>query len=164
MSLNVFQSSKSALIFAGSVILATLVLVGPDEGGGVLGSVAETHGNQRERIAYDAAAASQELSMLSEQEPPKPSAWDANPMIDHNLMAMPEDARGFPVIGSSNGSDTNFGRQHTFSNPATAPFSSDAIVVGPGESMGGGDLPAISAQAPRGEAVVTSRMIRIEPQ
>lgn len=168
MSFNVFQSSKSALIFAGAVILTTLVLVGPDEGGGVLGSVAETHSNERGRIAYDAAAASQELSMLSEQAPPKPSAWEANPMIDYNLMATPESAAGMPVIGSGggsgNGSGNFYGAQQPSSNPATAPLSSEAILVGPGGGVGGGEMPVNSAQAPRGEAVVTSRMIKIEPQ
>lgn len=164
MSLNVFQSSKSALIFAGSVILTSLVLIGPKEGGGVLGSVAESYNDERGRIADSAAAASQELSMYSEPAPPKPSAWDANPMIDHNLMAMPEDARGLPVIGPGNGSGTNYGGQQTFSNPATAPFSSEAVPVGPGAGLGGGDPSAAADQSPRGEAVVTSRFIKIEPQ
>ncbi|ODS94827.1 MAG: hypothetical protein ABS49_11430 [Erythrobacter sp. SCN 62-14] len=159
MSLNVFQSSKSALIFAGSVIVTTLVLVGPGEGNGVLDTVSKGYLGERERIAEGAAAASSELSAVQVQpapQPPKPSAWDANPMVDHNLGANPFANHG---PGNSYGTSGGYGGSPQYANPATAPLSPQAISSG-----GGGNDLADASEAPRGEAVVTSRYIKIEPK
>jgi hypothetical protein len=148
MSLNIFQSSKSALIFAGSVILTTLVLVGPKEGSGVLGSATQGYLGERERIIEGAAAMSNELSTLPPQPAPRPSAWDANPMVDHNLG---------PIAAGEYGSGPSFGGSQQYANPEASPILSEPI------NSGGGNELALPQETPRNEAVVTSRFIKIEP-
>lgn len=54
MSRTLFENSKAALAFAGMTILGAVVMVGSDDGGGVLDQTVDRFAQEREAIAQDA--------------------------------------------------------------------------------------------------------------
>jgi hypothetical protein len=59
---SLFQNSKSALIFAGVVVVTALTLVGPKDGGGMLDKAVSTSKEERGKPANNAAMPGNEMS------------------------------------------------------------------------------------------------------
>ena len=149
---SVFQDSKSALAFAGSVIVCALLLVGPDDKGGVLDQAVETYVDERASIASNAAATSQQMSqpIIGDYKPSASSglelSGDAMPSAPKPQRVMRVDDVTFEPIGELPPPPPGDAPE-TYAPPvAAAPLSPQTMPAGPRE------------------AVVTARTIRIQPQ
>lgn len=165
MSKSPLASTKSALVFAAMIIFSTLMMVGP--GGGVLDRTMERFGQQ-------ASEPTPEEAPIVEQEQPKPASEPLDPDAgwggtgeavfgDYGSEAapaseiLPEDDSAEP----SNPASPAFGQRQVrrvsaLPQATGGPVKADSL----GELVprdGGGE-------APRAEAVVTSRSISIQPQ
>jgi hypothetical protein len=172
MLASIFQNSKSALAFAASVIVCALMLVGPKESGGVLDKAVETYKDERANIARDAANMGAQMSM--------PQIADYNPQasgleepLDGGDSAPDYDAPGSRVvrISPATGQSTGLMPSSPVGNDADAGSfaganpDSAADVSALAASPVAPPPPQAAPAAPvRGKPVVTSRMIRIEPQ
>lgn len=160
MLASIFQNSKSALAFAASVIVCAMLLIGPKENGGVLDKAVNTYKDERANIANNAAIMSQQMS--------EPVIGDYQPQAS----GLEEPAYGADVaILPSAPTNTRVIRL----DPETGAIMGEVIAPPPAAALGdtagvGGPVPAAGSAAQaeptfrRGEPVVTSRMIRIEPQ
>lgn len=144
---NVFQSSKSALAFAGAVVVTALMLVGSKESGGVLDKAVTTYKAERTSFASNAATVSAEMST--------PVIEDYVPSgLEESATAAPMPATpGTRIIRLDPESMQPIGEL-----PAP-PGIVDGSYAAPADPIAVG----VAEPAPR-EAVVTSRMIRIEPK
>lgn len=144
---NVFQSSKSALAFAGAVVVTALMLVGSKESGGVLDKAVTTYKTERASFANNAAAVSAQMST------PVIEDYVPSGLEESGAAAPLPTTPGTRIIRLDPESLQPIGELP--SPPATVdgsyPAAADPIAVG------------VADPAPR-EAVVTSRMIRIEPK
>jgi hypothetical protein len=156
---SIFQNSKSALIFAASVIVCALMLIGPKESGGVLDKAVNTYKDERANFANNAAMMSEQMSA--------PVIGDYKSQVS----GLEESANGadMPMASASTSTrvirlDPETGAQ--LGEVAPPPLSTgfeqgaDAALGGP-QASGANTAEAAPV---RGEPVVTSRMIRIEPQ
>jgi hypothetical protein len=171
MLASIFQNSKSALAFAASVIVCALMLVGPKESGGVLDKAVETYKDERANIARDAANMGAQMSM--------PQIADYNPQasgleepLDGGDSAPDYDAPGSRVvrISPATGQSTGLMPSPLAGDDADADAGSFAGTnPDPAADVSALAAPPVAPQAApaapvRGKPVVTSRMIRIEPQ
>jgi hypothetical protein len=166
MLASIFQNSKSALAFAASVIVCALMLVGPKESGGVLGKTVETYKDERANIANNAANMSAQMStpVIADYNP-QASGLEAplnggdsetEPALPFNQVIRLDPLTGRPMgqvsplsAASAPSAASDAGEASVFAAPVAAqPFAAEVAPPAPA----------------RGEAVVTSRMIRIEPQ
>jgi hypothetical protein len=168
---SVFQNSKSTLAFAGVVIVSAMMLVGSEDSGGVLEKAVVTYKAERANIANNAAAASNELSFV---EAPSGSSrqWNSAAPGESDAdmaAAMPFNPSAPTVVTTSNRAMIDLSREPALPagmSPEGAPSMRAALIPGSYDSGAAPseELPAQpQAQVPR-EAVVTSRMIRIEPK
>jgi hypothetical protein len=164
MSNPLFANSKSALVFAGITIFGTLMMVGP--GGGILGQAKDRFGQTSEPVAEEPAPIV-EQKKPEVAEPLDPDAgWGGTGEAvfgDYGSEAapaseiLPEEDSAEP----SNSASPAFGQRQVrrvsaLPQATGGPVKADSL----GELVprdGGGE-------APRAEAVVTSRSISIEPQ
>lgn len=173
MLASIFQNSKSALAFAASVIVCALMLVGPKESGGVLDKAVETYKDERANIARDAANMGAQMSM--------PQIADYNPQasgleepLEGGDSAPDYDAPGSRVvrISPATGQSTGLMPSSPVGNDADAgsfaganPDSAADVSALAASPVAQTPPPQAAPAAPvRGKPVVTSRMIRIEPQ
>lgn len=171
MLASIFQNSKSALAFAASVIVCALMLVGPKENGGVLDQAVETYKGERANIARDAANMSAQMStpVIADYNPQASGleapldGGDSSAEFDASasrvirldpITRQPIGVMSPPTTGNDDSGGANAG---AFTNSDISSFAAPAVA----QPL----VPQAAPAAPaRGEAVVTSRMIRIEPQ
>lgn len=159
MSKTLFANSKAALVFAATTIVGALVMVGPGEGGGVLDATVDRLAQERESIAEEARIVSEERSEVIEPLDPA-GGWGgtADPVFgdyaaEEVTAPAPEDQ---PV---SAGTPRAAGATYAPPVPVGGPVKADAPgIVVPGEDDAREQ--AISRATP----VVTSRVLKIEPQ
>lgn len=166
MSTSPLVNTKSALVFAGITIFGTLMMVGPSENGGVLDRVMDRFGQQSE-------PAPEPATVTVTQAPPKvvepldPAAgWGGTgePVFGDYASTkvpaseiLPEEAS--PAPGNSTISSyapAQVRRVSALPQSTGGPVKADSL----GELVPRNG----SGEAPRGEAVVTSRAIKIEPE
>lgn len=158
MSKSVFASSKSALVFAGMTIAGTLMMVGPGEGGGLLDQTVDRFGQQREAIAEEARVVSEERTEVIEPLDPAAGWGGTGDAVfgDYNAQEPPASEIDQPVgvapVQSRSVSRSSSPAPTQIGGPVRA--DSPGVLV-PREGAGAGQ---------RGEAVVTSRSLTIEPQ
>lgn len=173
MLASIFQNSKSALAFAASVIVCALMLVGPKESGGVLDKAVETYKDERANIASDAANMSAQMSMPQIADY-NPAASGMEEPLEGGDSAPDYSAPDSRVvrIGPATGQATGFMPSSPVGNDADA---GNTVGANPNPAADISALAAPPVAAPpasqavpaapvRGQAVVTSRMIRIQPQ
>ncbi|MFL0669921.1 MAG: hypothetical protein ACJLS3_00400 [Erythrobacter sp.] len=181
MLASIFQNSKSALAFAASVIVCALMLVGPKESGGVLGKTVESYKDERANIANNAANMSAQMSTPviadynpeasgleaplnggdseSEFDPSASRVIRIDPVTGQSIGVVPP-----PPTGNDDGDGANAG---AIANSSVSAFAAPVAPqpVAPQPLAPQPLAPQVVPAAPaRGEAVVTSRMIRIAPQ
>lgn len=146
---NVFQSSKSALAFAGAVVVSALMLVGSKESGGVLDKAVTTYKTERASFASNAASVSAQMST--------PVIEDYRAPAD-DLEAVSMDLQ--PAASASQAIRLDEETLRPIGEVPSPPIASADESANLGGPIG---APPAEMAAPR-EAVVTSRMIRIEPK
>jgi hypothetical protein len=164
----IFQNSKSALAFAGSVIVCALMMVGTEDDAGVLDKTVNTIRQERANIAGQAAAMSMEWN-APETALETPSGLEQTEMIDDFVPVFDQMTTSHPAPGYTVGSRTltlsDLSQEPALPpgmSPEGAPSLRNARNAQPdvGSDSDGG---MATAQPPH-QAVVTSRMIRIEPK
>ena len=167
MSNSPLVNTKSALVFAGITIFGTLMMVGP--GGGVLDQTMDRFGQESE-------AAPEEAPIIVKEQP-KPAAEPLDPDAGWGVTG----GAVFGDYGSAEAPASEIlpeeaipspGSPTSPANPTFAPQQVRRISALPQNT--GGPVKADSlgelvprdggGEAPRAEAVVTSRSISIEPQ
>lgn len=165
---SIFQNSKSALAFAGSVSVCALMMVGTEDDAGMLDKTVNTIKEERANIAGQAAAMSMEWSAPETALEP-PSGLEQSEMSDDFAPVFDQVTTSNPVPGY-----TVESRTLTLSDLTEEPVFSAGMSSEGAPSLrnarnaqsnvgGDGDGGMAAVQPPR-EAVVTSRMIRIEPK
>jgi hypothetical protein len=160
MSKGLLTNPKAALVFAGLTIVSAVVMVGPQEGGGVLDQTVDRFGQQREAIAEEARVVSEERSEVIEPLDPA-DGWGGT---------------AEPVFGDYGEEPILDTPAEEAPAPAPAPVRTERRVFQPDGPIGGpvvadapgivvpGDDDARDQAASRAIPVVTSRKLRIEPQ
>jgi hypothetical protein len=161
MSKGLLSNPKAALIFAGITIVSAIVMVGPQEGGGLLDRTVGSIGQQSEAVVEEAPPVVQEQPRMA-AEPLDPAAgWGgtADPVFgeftEEPIVETPEEEAAevapAPVRAAP--------RVYEQTVPVGGPVVADApgIVVP-------GDDDARDKAASRAIPVVTSRRIKIQPQ
>lgn len=176
---SVFQNSKSALVFAGAVVVSALMLVGPKEGGGVLDKAVTTYKDERAQVVRDAANTAYQMSSTSGGSLDG-SAY-GNSVIDETEAllaqqrgnaAVPADPVPGRVVETRRMMLSDLSQEPALPEGMVSgeiPSMRNAIVPPPDDGMAqdstGPDGTGLDGQpAPPREAVVTSRIIRIEPK
>ncbi len=169
MSKSPLANSKSALVFAGMTIVSALMIASPREGGGFLDNTVGRVAEQRENIAEEARVVSEEGTQVI--EPLDPAAgWGGT---------------GDPVFGSYGSEETPVSEEEqansvspaqsstTSSAPASTSARRSPSAAGPIGGPVRADSPGVvvprnggeaAEDGPRGDPVVTSRTLKIEPQ
>ncbi|MFN3990741.1 MAG: hypothetical protein ACK4IS_10835 [Erythrobacter sp.] len=156
MLASIFKDSKSALAFAASIIVCALLLIGPKDNGGLLDRTVSSYKEERAHIVQNAAMTSAQMST--------PSVGDYKPQAS----GLEEPDNGFEAAASA-AAEPKVIRLDPVTNlpigevPPPPPLGaesaeSSAIYATPMTQVA--SEPAVT---PR-EAVITSRMIRIEPK
>jgi hypothetical protein len=125
---NIFQNSKAAMGFGALVIVAALVLIGPDEGGGVMGlannspseeakgepAVAGTAPNSIQQVddfdfGNDQASDTQSWNNSSNSDAVDGATpWD-NPSVDHGVDQSGSTRQSFGVSAAASGAGSSSG-------------------------------------------------------
>lgn len=160
MLASIFQNSKSALAFAACVIVCALMLIGPKESGGVLNKAVDTYKDERATIVNNAAMMSQQMSepIIGDYSPQ--SSGLEEPINGADVAIMPSPSANTQVIRLDPVTGAPMGQ--VIAPPPSAGLDETANLGGP--ILTGSDAAAPDPAVRRGEPVVTSRMIRIEPQ
>lgn len=154
MLASIFKDSKSALAFAASIIVCALMLVGPKENGGVLDRAVSTYKDERANIASNAAMMSEQMST--------PVVGDYKPQAS----GLEEPGNGFGAAETGAAAPSKVIRLDPVTNlpigevPPPPPLGAETSATYAAPAM----QAAPEAALPPREAVVTSRMIRIEPK
>lgn len=155
---SVFQNSKSALVFAGVVVVSTLMLVGTKDGGGVLDKAVTNYKGERADMIENAARVADEMSspVIGPYNPngaaqgglPTTEFKEAAPVMPGRVV----ETRSMVLSDLSQDSDSDFDSRLDADSGA----GSGADSTNP--------QPRAAAPAPQErEAVVTSRVVRIAP-
>lgn len=155
---SVFQNSKSALVFAGVVVVSTLMLVGTKDGGGVLDKAVTNYKDERANIIENAARVGDEMSSpvigpynpneAKQGGPASAELPQAGPVMPGRVV----ETRSMVLSDLSQDGDDAFNGH---------PGAGNGAVSGPANN----DVPGAQASpdSERREAVVTSRVVRIAP-
>jgi hypothetical protein len=145
---NVFQSSKSALAFAGAVVVSALMLVGSEEKGGVLDKAVTTYKEERGNFANNAAMMSEQMS---------------GPVIaEYDPSGLEEPSESATPVTSTTSTTQVIRLDEVTLEPIGVVPPPPQIIADVG--MAGVEPGVVVPPPPPREAVVTSRMIRIEPK
>lgn len=154
MSKTLFANSKTAIAFAGITIIGAVVMIGPQDGGGVLDRAIDTYGMQRETIVEEARSVSEERREDVTLAPLDPdSGWGGTPAPVFGEFA-PEVDPGEPPVAAQ---------------PSQGP-PADTRGPTPGIRIGGpvvAHSPGILVpreQAEQAVPVITSRALMVEPE
>lgn len=165
---SIFQNSKSALAFAGSVIVCALMMVGTEDDAGVLDKTVNTIREERANIAGQAAAMSMEWN-APETALQSPSGLERSEMIDDFAPVFDQVTTSNPAPGYTVESRTltlSDLSQEPALPPGMSPDGAPSLrnARNAQSDVGSDSDGGIAAAQPPREAVVTSRMIRIEPK
>lgn len=159
---SVFQNSKSALVFAGVVVVSTLMLVGTKDGGGVLDKAVTNYKGERADMIENAARVADEMSSpvigpynpngasngAAQGGPASPEFKEAAPVMPGRVV----ETRSMVLSDLSQDSGSDFDSR--LDAGSGAGFESDRS----------NPQPRAATLAPQErEAVVTSRVVRIAP-
>lgn len=159
MSKTLFENSKAALVFAGMTIVCALVMVGTEDGGGVLDRTLNRFGQQREAVVEEAHTFSKEHTEVIEPLDPA-SGWGGTGGAvfgEYTEEAVTrelgdEAAPVAPPVWSE---------PRTFQQ--TVPVGGPVVADAPGIVVPGED-DARDRAISRATPVVTSRTLRVGPQ
>lgn len=148
---SLFQNSKTALLFAGVIVVSAVVMVGTPEDEGVLDKAVDRFGHEREAIVEEAQEFAESQSVPDEVMDPD-AGWGSSARsetVDH----LPEDSE-----------------PEDFYTPLPAPDAAPKArtfkeIPGPqpvvGDNVG---IPVPGPDDPQGTAVITSRQMTLTPQ
>lgn len=161
MSKGLLSNPKAALVFAGITIVSAIVMVGPQNGGGLLDRTVGSIGQQGEVVAEEAPTVVQEQPRMAD-EPLDPAAgWGgtADPAFGEFTEEPIEETPEEQAAQSAPAPVRNAPRIYEQTVPVGGPVVADApgIVVP-------GDDDARDKAASRAIPVATSRKINIQPQ
>lgn len=160
MSKGLLTNPKAALVFAGITIVSAVVMVGPQEGGGLLDHTVDRFGQQREAIVEEARVVSEEGTQVIEPLDPA-DGWGGT---------------ADPVFGEFSGEPVEETPEEESADAAPAPVRAERRVFQQSVPVGGpvvadapgivvpGDDDARDKAASRAIPVVTSRKLSIQPQ